>query len=178
MSPRRRVATDDPVLLRMGPETDALVLDLLPTVGYLNRACEAAGCGVEAFKKRAQRDPALGEAVRDAQRLWYAAQAEEIIRIADEPGNGTSEFESQRRTRIDARKWMLARLFRKQYGDHVDVTSDGQRLPGVLIVPAATWGVGAGPEAVEVGPPVDPLALLAGVRALPEVETVTDGAEP
>jgi hypothetical protein len=52
------------------------------------------------------------------------AMAEDIQEIADR-----EELDPQdRRVRIDARKWLLAKRQPKKYGDKIDVTSGGERI--------------------------------------------------
>lgn len=68
---------------------------------------------------------------------------EEILEIADETTKDTvtidedgiqiekvnREVIERTRIRIDARKWMLGKMQPKKYGDKLDVTSDGEKLP-------------------------------------------------
>lgn len=63
---------------------------------------------------------------------------EEIIEIADTSGNDIYEIDGvvkidheniQRdRLRVDARKWALAKMNPKKYGDKIDMTSDGEKI--------------------------------------------------
>ena len=66
---------------------------------------------------------------------------EEIIDIADNPQEGETIKEDKngltiekgdmlghRRLQIDARKWVVAKMQPKKYGDKLDVTTDGQPL--------------------------------------------------
>lgn len=53
------------------------------------------------------------------------AMADEIVDIAD----GDNGADPQRdRLRVDARKWVAAKLKPKKYGDKLDVTSGGEKL--------------------------------------------------
>lgn len=84
----------------------------------------------------------------DENRLLYARACEkraevifeEILEIADEKcddviynEDGTisenREFINRSRLRIDARKWMLGKMQPKKYGDKLDLTTDGEKLP-------------------------------------------------
>lgn len=70
--------------------------------------------------------------------------AEEIIEIADDSSNDleriddfgnrieNKEFVNRSRLRVDARKWVAAKLKPRKYGDKVDVTTDGDKLPGIM----------------------------------------------
>jgi hypothetical protein len=65
----------------------------------------------------------------------------EILEIADTPNMGMvtvvkkdgteitkADMIQHRRLQIDARKWVLAKMNPKKYGDKVDLTSDGEKL--------------------------------------------------
>jgi hypothetical protein len=83
-----------------------------------------------------------------------ASQAErmldEIIEIADESSNDTevtdfgprpnNEWINRSKLRVDTRKWAMAKLAPKKYGDKVDVTSGDKPLAGpsvFTIIPAS-----------------------------------------
>jgi len=50
---------------------------------------------------------------------------DELIEIADEKGKDVMRA----RLRVDTRKWVLSRMKPKKYGDKLDVTSGGEKLP-------------------------------------------------
>lgn len=63
----------------------------------------------------------------------------EILDIADDSSRDTKVLEDGKevvdhevvqrsRLRIDARKWVLAKMQPKKYGDKIDVTSDGEKI--------------------------------------------------
>lgn len=68
--------------------------------------------------------------------------AEEILDIADDGANDlmtlvkgdvaytqeNREVTNRSRLRVDTRKWLLAKLNPKKYGDKIDMTSDGEKL--------------------------------------------------
>lgn len=74
--------------------------------------------------------------------------AEEIVEIADDSSGDTEEvdlggvkvqvenkeFVQRSKLRIDARKWVAAKLKPKRYGDKLDVTSDGEKLNQEVII--------------------------------------------
>jgi len=74
--------------------------------------------------------------------------ADEILSISDNVGHDLVTLPDGRevvdnavvqrdRLRVDSRKWLLAKLRPKKYGDKIDVTSDGekiQQLPSVTII--------------------------------------------
>lgn len=51
----------------------------------------------------------------------------------DDYGKIDSAWVALQRLKIDAKKWELSKLNPKKYGDKVDVTSDGEKLPQVTI---------------------------------------------
>ena len=51
----------------------------------------------------------------------------------DDCGKIDSAWVQLQRLKIDAKKWELSKLNPKKYGDRVDVTSDGEKLPQVTI---------------------------------------------
>ena len=65
--------------------------------------------------------------------------AEEILDIADDSSSDIAyndkgdvienrEFINRSKVRIDARKWLLAKMQPKKYGDKLDLTSDGEKI--------------------------------------------------
>lgn len=69
---------------------------------------------------------------------------EEILEIADDASNDTIQTPegprpnlaniNRARLRIDARKWVMSKLAPKKYGDRVDLTSGGEKLPATPAV--------------------------------------------
>ena len=71
------------------------------------------------------------------------AMAEDILDIADDGSNdlmtiqkGNVEYEvenkevtNRSRLRVDTRKWLMAKMKPKKYGEKLDLTSDGKALP-------------------------------------------------
>jgi hypothetical protein len=71
------------------------------------------------------------------------AMAEDILDIADDGTNdymtitrGNSSYEvvnseaiARSKLRVESRKWLMAKMKPKRYGDKLDVTSDGKELP-------------------------------------------------
>lgn len=70
--------------------------------------------------------------------------ADELLEIADHRSEDFVETEdggyidhsivNRDRLRVDSRKWLLAKLHPKKYGDKVDVTSAGNAIPTPVIV--------------------------------------------
>lgn len=59
------------------------------------------------------------------------AWGEEIIDIADEAAEGKADNNkiAKAKLRIDTRKFLMAKMKPKRYGDKLDLTSDGKALP-------------------------------------------------
>lgn len=71
------------------------------------------------------------------------ALADEIVEVAD-----TTDDPQRARVRVDARKWTAARMDPKRWGDRLDVTSNGEKLAGgVVILPAVIVPTAHGPMA-------------------------------
>lgn len=76
------------------------------------------------------------------------AMAEDVLDIADDGTNdymtitkGGHEYEvvnnealQRSRLRVDTRKWLMAKMKPKKYGDKLDMTSDGEKLEGLVII--------------------------------------------
>lgn len=77
------------------------------------------------------------------------ALVEEMLDIADDGTNDwverqgkngdtyealNGEHVQRSRLRVDTRKWIASKLKPKKYGDHLDVTSDGEKLDNLVII--------------------------------------------
>lgn len=68
------------------------------------------------------------------------AMAEEILDIADdslsviEEGQEkkASAYAQAQRLRVDTRKWIMSKMKPKKYGDTIDITSGGEKLPAPI----------------------------------------------
>lgn len=76
------------------------------------------------------------------------AMAEDILDIADDGTNDTklitgkngdeyyvtdNDVIQRSKLRVDTRKWLMAKMKPKKYGDKIDMTSDGKALPTPII---------------------------------------------
>ncbi len=83
--------------------------------------------------------PSFCEQYAKAKQEATDALAEEIQDISDEALEGIqgSPSDSARvkaqQLRIDTRKWIMAKMKPKKYGDKMDVTSDGKALPTPIL---------------------------------------------
>lgn len=119
----------------MSPEQFDAILARVSVGESVAKSTVAEGTSEGAFY-RAVADPAAAERYARAKMAGCAKHAEAILDIADESpkvvpvqdsdGNvvelkADSAFEAWRKTRIDARKWTLAKLLPKVYGDKLEL---------------------------------------------------------
>jgi hypothetical protein len=89
--------------------------------------------------------PYLNERYTRAKRLQAEFMEAQLLAIADEVSNDTiytedgraienREWVNRSRLRIDTRKWLMAKLYPKKYGDRVDVTTDGEKINSPVFV--------------------------------------------
>ncbi len=118
--------------------------------------------------------PEFAAAYQEALELHFLAGADDLIRIADEPpvmatiisenGNRSRRVDSgaemHRRTRIDTRKWILARMLPKVFGDriaHGFLGKDGEPVdPPAIHMGFANGGPGSDPETGDSGGDPEP----------------------
>lgn len=90
--------------------------------------------------------PEFRKQYEEAKQESADAMAEEVLDIADDGtndfilkdnGEGTtvnSEHIQRSRLRVDTRKWLMAKMKPKKYGDKLDVVSDGEKLSSNTIL--------------------------------------------
>jgi len=78
----------------------------------------------------------LSDKYARARELGLEAMADELIEIED----GGSDDWQRDRLRVDARKWMLARLLAHKYGDRVTLAGDAAAPLGVVLLPEVRGG--------------------------------------
>ena len=119
-----------------------LVLQRLADGESLNAICNDADMPAESTVRSWARDDVDGFAAKyaRAREIGYDRLGEEILRIADTPQLGEirtakadggeevkyADMIEHRRLQVDTRKWMLAKMLPKKYGDKIDhnVTAD------------------------------------------------------
>ena len=68
------------------------------------------------------------------------AMAEDIVDISDEPiefladGKANNAAVQRNRLRVDTRKWLMAKMKPKKYGEKLDITTDGEKLQAGAIM--------------------------------------------
>lgn len=110
----------------------------------LNAICQTEGMPAESTVRSWALDDVEGFAAKyaRAREIGYERLADEILRIADTPQPGTKtvskatgiettegDMIEHRRLQVDARKWMLAKMLPKKYGDKVEQTIQGGDKP-------------------------------------------------
>lgn len=106
----------------------AMACEALANGKSLRQICEAEGMPSRStVQKWLTEDAGLSDQYARARSLQADHYAEEIIEIAD---NTSAQSDHNRdRLRIDARKWVAAKLAPKKYGDKLDVEHEaGPRM--------------------------------------------------
>lgn len=111
-----------------------------------NKAVEESEITFVTFFKWMINSEKLREIYKYARECRADVLFEEIVTIADTPIEGTKiketpkgtvietgDMTDHRRLQIDARKWVVAKMQPKKYGDRLDVTSDGEKLSAPVI---------------------------------------------
>jgi hypothetical protein len=77
----------------------------------------------------------IAERFARARENWTHSKANECLEIADEPCADNVEVQ-RNRLRIETRMRLVGKLNRKAYGENVDVTSAGQSVAPIALLPA------------------------------------------
>lgn len=120
------------------------ILSTLSDVGSLRRACLKHQIPKGTFLQWVNADPDLADQYARARELGLETMAEEILEISDdglndsyvdENGNTRTDYDvvARSRLRVDTRKWLLSKCLPKKYGDKLDVTSGGDKLPPTTV---------------------------------------------
>lgn len=120
----------------------------------VNKVCELVSCGLSLRKALKEFKPALHattfydfiDADKEKSKQYARAceeraeaMADEIIEISDFSANDTittekgdmpdNEWINRSKLRVDTRKWLMSKLQPKKYGDKLDLTSGGDKMP-------------------------------------------------
>jgi hypothetical protein len=120
---------------------EAICCDVETSTDGLNAICIKNGSNRTSFHQYRNSTPETVDRYARAKQIQAELLADEIIEIADNPELGTKSVSKptgieitegdmieHRRLRVDSRKWLLAKLLPKKYGDKVDVTSGGDKV--------------------------------------------------
>lgn len=120
----------------MDADKAASILKALEAGASLRKACSEVGLTSPAVLKWVKNDPdGFGKHYAEARQIGYQLLADQILEISDdssgdvvETENGSKvnpEFVARSRLRVDTRKWMLAKMLPKIYGDKIDHNISG-----------------------------------------------------
>lgn len=100
----------------------------------LRVACAAAGISTWQFLEAVAANPDTAKQYARAMEVRAEAEFEELLEIADEePGQVTTQFGghvdsgdvANRKLRIEARQWRIARMYPKKYGNRASIEHSG-----------------------------------------------------
>jgi len=116
------------------PEIAAKICSRLSNGEPLSTICKAEGIAVSTVYEWLNREPSFSEAYARAREDQADTLAAEITALSDEPPRliedekGVARVDSAwvqwQKNRVDARKWVAAKLKPKSYGDRVQVAGD------------------------------------------------------
>jgi len=103
-------------------------------IGYsIRTVCKGEDMpSVETFFRWLRSNESFREQYARAKQESADAMAEEILDISDDVEHD-KEAINKARLRVDTRKFLMAKMKPKKYGDKLDVTSDGKALPTPII---------------------------------------------
>lgn len=96
----------------------------------LRKACESAGVARSSFLRWVDEDPTLADQYARAREALLDFQAQELEEIGERAAAAKSAVEvSGLRLQSDNRKWLLAKLAPKKYGDRTIHQGDDEAAP-------------------------------------------------
>lgn len=109
-------------MVQYSPEIAESICERLMSGESLRSVCRSEGMPTESAVRQWVLDNSHGFATQymRARDIGYDAQAEQIQEIADDK----SDDPRSRAVRIDARKWILAKMRPKRYGDRLELAGD------------------------------------------------------
>ena len=106
------------------------VCELLSDGLSLRKAAEQIGVTARTVLNWCNANPEFATQYAQARTLGYQLLADEILEISDDAGNDVemtehgpkvnAEVVARSRLRVDSRKWMLAKMLPKVYGDKIE----------------------------------------------------------
>ena len=114
---------------------NAAVLAAIQEHGNLRKACRDNKIPATTFITRVEKSERLAEQYAKAKEQGIERFADEIAEIADDESQDifNPSKVARDRLRIDSRKWLLSKLIPKKYGDKLDVTTGGEKIPAPII---------------------------------------------
>lgn len=131
------------------PETRQAVIARLMEGDSLRKAAKACGVDPSTVLGWVDSDPAYSQQYTQARARGYQLLADEILEISDDSSQDVIETEhgpkvnaevvARSRLRVDSRKWMLAKMLPKVYGDKLDLNHSGavrfEKIEAVVVDP-------------------------------------------
>jgi transposase-like protein len=111
------------------------ICELLADGASLRKAAAEIGVSAPTVLRWCEENPAFAEQYASARARGYQLLADEIIEISDDASGDVVETEqgprvdaervARSKLRVDSRKWMLAKMLPKVYGDKLDLNHGG-----------------------------------------------------
>lgn len=120
---------------------ESIILDIAERHKSARAACKKHDVKTSSFLRWVRESEEIANKYMRAMELRQDALFDEIIEIADSQENDVSidadgnkiinhNIVQRNKLQIDARKWSLAKMNPRKYGDKVDVTTDGEKITG------------------------------------------------
>ena len=135
--PKRKQAYDEAKLVALRSIWDEETVDEILSLvamnergGILKDVIEERGLDAPSFYRLLLRDPDIRQMYEEARQIQMEVMADEIKQIADDGTNDTytddkghvrvdNDVVQRSKVRIDTRKWVMARLHHKRFGDRI-----------------------------------------------------------
>ena len=135
MSPKRYTEQQRKTL------AESIILEIAERHKSARAACKKHDVTTSSFLRWVAESEEIADKYMRAMQLRQDALFDEIIEIADSQENDVSidsdgnaiinhNIFQRNKLQIDARKWSLAKMNPRKYGDKVDVTTDGEKITG------------------------------------------------
>jgi hypothetical protein len=113
------------------PENAQRILELIADGLSMTKVALVMGCEESAIRKWAREDDEFGTEYALARDHYHEAIASQLIELSDEARSADPSLTNAYRLAIDTRKWVLAKMLPKKYGDQLNVEHFGT----VTVVP-------------------------------------------
>lgn len=122
---------------------ESIILDIAERHKSARAACKKHDVKTSSFLRWVRESEEIANKYMRAMELRQDALFDEIIEIADSQENDVSidadgnkiinhNIVQRNKLQIDARKWSLAKMNPRKYGDKVDVTTDGEKINQII----------------------------------------------
>ena len=122
---------------------ESIILEIVERHKSARAACKKHDVKTSSFLRWVRESEEIANKYMRAMELRQDALFDEIIEIADSQENDVSidadgnkiinhNIVQRNKLQIDARKWSLAKMNPRKYGDKVDVTTDGEKINQII----------------------------------------------